>query len=113
MIPPGKRFFYLGLILALLFGILRARGSTAWLVPWLLTGGVGLICGAFYVKPPQLVIVFAALIGVVIALDAILLQDYNPPWLSALVFWQRVFFAHFLLSFAFLRLLKPARDPAD
>lgn len=113
MTTAGKRFFYLGILLALICGYLRARGGTAWLVPWLLVGGVGLICGAIYVNPVHLAVIFAGLIGVVIALDAILLQDYNPKWLAAFVFWARVFFAHFLLSFALLRLIKPTRDPAD
>jgi hypothetical protein len=113
MITAGKRFLFLGLFLALLFGILRARGSTAWLVPWLLTGGVGLICGATYVYPKYLMTVFLSIIGLVIALSAILLQDYNPKWLSDIVFWFRVFFAHVLLSFALLHLIKPGRDPAE
>jgi hypothetical protein len=113
MITAGRRFLYLGIFLAILFGILRARGSTAWLVPWLLTGGVGLICGAIYVNPKHLATVFLSLIGLVIALSAILLQDYNPKWLSDIIFWLRVLFAHVLLSFAFLRLVKPGRDPAD
>ena len=113
MIPAGKRFLFLGLFLALLFGCLRARGSTAWLVPWLLTGGVGLICGAIYVYPADLKAIFLSLIGLVIALSAILLQDYNPKWLSDIVFWVRVFFAHVLLSFTLLHLIKPRRDPPE
>ena len=113
MITAGKRFLFLGLFLALLFGILRARGSTAWLIPWLLTGGVGLICGAIYVYPKYLLTIFLSIIGLVIALSAILLQDYNPKWLSDIVFWYRVFFAHVLLSFALLHLIKPGRDPVD
>jgi hypothetical protein len=113
MITAGKRFLFLGLFLALLFGYLRARGSTAWLVPWLLVGGVGLICGALYVYPTDLTVVFLSLIGLVVALSAILLQDYNPRWLSDIVFWARVFFAHFLLSFALLHLVKPRRDPPE
>ena len=113
MIPAGKRFLFLGLALALLFGYLRARGSTVWLVPWLLTGGVGLICGAIYVYPADLKVIFLSLIGLVVALSAILLQDYNPKWLSDIVFWVRVFFAHVLLSFALLHLIKPRRDPPE
>jgi hypothetical protein len=113
VITAGKRFAVLGIVLALLFGYLRARGSTAWLVPWLLVGGTGLICGAIYVAPKQLIVIFLSWAGLVIAFDAILLQDYNPKWLSAIVFWERVFFAHALLSFALLHLFKPGRDPAD
>ncbi|HVF71353.1 MAG TPA: hypothetical protein VM940_07070 [Chthoniobacterales bacterium] len=113
MITAGKRFLYLGLFFAVLFGILRARGSTAWLVPWLLTGGTGMICGLIYVKPQYLTTVFLSVIGLVVALSAILLQDYNPKWLSDIVFWFRVLFAHILLTFALSHLLKPGRDPVD
>ena len=110
MIPEGKRVFYVGIVITLICAWLRARGWNAWPWLWLFTGGFGLICGAIYVKPEHLLVVFASLIGVTIALDAILGQDYNPKWLANLVFWGRVFFAHFLLSFALLRLLKPTRD---
>lgn len=112
MITAGKRFAILGILSALLFGYLRARGSTAWLVPWLLVGGAGLISGAIYVNPKHLIVIFLSWTGLVVALDAILLQDYNPAWLSAIVFWERVFFAHALLSFALLHLFRPSRDPS-
>jgi hypothetical protein len=114
MPTTGKRLLlFLGLLLALLFGYLRARGSAAWLIPWLLVGGAGLICGVLYSYPTGLRIIILSLIGLVVALSAILLQDFNPTWLSDIVFWVRVFFAHFLLSFALLYLVKPRRDAPD
>ena len=110
MIPEGKRVFYVGIVITLICAFLAARGCNPWPWLWLPCGGFGLICGAIYVKRDQLLVIFASLIGIVIALSAILGQDYNPKWLATLVFWGRVFFAHFLLSFSLLRLLKPARD---
>jgi hypothetical protein len=103
----AKLFLLIGLLLALFFGYLRATGSMAWPVPWLLVGGVGILCGVFDIAPRGIKIAFLSLIGLVVALSAILLQDFNPGWLNASVFYVRVFFAHFLLSFSFLQLLKP------
>jgi hypothetical protein len=103
----AKLLFFLGLLLALIFGYLRATGSTAWPVPWLLVGGLGIICGIFDFAPRETTFAFLSLIGLVVALSAILLQDFNPGWLNAIVFYVRVFFAHFLLSFSFLQLFKP------
>jgi hypothetical protein len=113
MIPEGKRVFYVGIVVTLICAWLRARGWNAWPWLWLFTGGFGLICGAIYVYPADLKVIFLSLIGLVIALSAILLQDYNPKWLSDIVFWVRVFFAHVLLSFALLHLIKPRRDPPE
>ena len=104
----AKLFLLIGLLLALLFGYLRATGSMAWPVPWLLVGGLGILCGIFEFPPREVPIAFLSLIGLVAALSAILLQDFNPGWLNAIVFYVRVFFAHFLLSFAFLQLLRPS-----
>lgn len=109
----AKRFFTVGLLLALLFGYLRARGSTAWLVAWLFVGGVGLLCGVFDFSPKEMPRAFLSLIGLVVALSAVLLQDFNPKWLSDIVFYLRVFFAHFLLSFSFLQLVKTGNDPQE
>ena len=40
----AKVFLLIGLLLAIIFGYLRAIGSMAWLVSWLLVGGVGDPC---------------------------------------------------------------------
>ena|SRR2546428_4820954 len=106
----AKIVFIIGLLLALLFGYLRATGSTAWLLPWLAVGGFGILCGLFNVVPSETKVAFLSLIGLVVALSAILLQDFNPSWLNGIVFYVRVFFAHFLLSFAFIHLVKPVRE---
>ena len=103
----AKLLLLIGLLLALLFGYLRAMGSMAWPIPWLLVGGLGILCGIFEFPPREIPKAFLSLIGLVVALSAILLQDFNPAWLNGIVFYVRVFFAHFLLSFAFLQLLKP------
>jgi ABC-type thiamin/hydroxymethylpyrimidine transport system permease subunit len=105
----AKVLLLIGLVLALLFGCLRANGSTAWPIPWLLVGGLGIACGIFDFLPREAPVALLSLIGLVVALSAILLQDFNPGWLNAIVFYVRVFFAHFLLSFAFLQLLWPGR----
>jgi hypothetical protein len=106
----AKIIFIIGLLLALLFGYLRATGNTAWLLPWLAVGGFGILCGLFNVAAGEINIAFLSLIGLVVALSAILLQDFNPGWLNAIVFYVRVFFAHFLLSFAFIHLVRPVRE---
>jgi hypothetical protein len=105
----AKIFFVLGLILALIAGFLRATGCTLFILPWLV-GGTGIICGLFPPSPRERNIFFFSLIGLVVALSAILLQDFNPGWLTDVVFFVRVLFAHILLSFAFIHLLKTDRS---
>lgn len=116
MTKLAKVLLLIGLLLALLFGSLRAAGSTAWPIPWLLVGGLGIACGVFDFLPREAPVVLLGLVGLVVALSAILLQDFNPGWLNAIVFYVRVFFAHFLLSFSFVQLLWPGRrssQPTD
>jgi quinol-cytochrome oxidoreductase complex cytochrome b subunit len=105
----AKIFFILGLILALIAGFLRATGATLFILPWLV-GGTGIICGLFPASPRERNILFFSLIGLVAALSAILLQDFNPGWLTDVVFFVRVLFAHILLSFAFVHLVKIDRS---
>ena len=105
----AKIFFVLGLILALIAGFLRATGYTLFILPWLV-GGMGIICGLFPPSPRERNIIFYCLIGLVVALSAILLQDFNPGWLTDIVFFIRVLFAHILLSFAFVHLVKMDRS---
>ena len=108
----AKLFFVLGLILALLAGFLRATGANPPLLPWLV-GGAGIICGLFPPSPRERNLVFYCLIGLVVALTAILLQDFNPGWLTDIVFFVRVLFAHILLSFAFIHLVKTDRSDQE
>jgi hypothetical protein len=105
----AKIFFVLGLLLALTAGFLRATGCTLFLLPWLV-GGAGIVCGLFPPSPRERNVVFYSLIGLVVALSAILLQDFNPGWLTDVVFFVRVLFAHILLSFAFVHLVKTDRS---
>ena len=101
----AKLFFVIGLVLALVAGFLRATGVHLFILPWLV-GGMGIICGLFPASPGERNLVFYCLIGLVVALSAILLQDFNPGWLTDFVFFIRVLFAHILLSFALVHLVK-------
>jgi hypothetical protein len=105
----AKIVFILGLLLALLCGFLRALGHTPCFLPWLV-GGSGILCGLITMIPTDRNVVYLSLIGLVVALTAILLQDFNPTWLNDLVFFVRVFFAHVLLSFSFIHLVRPTRE---
>ena len=49
-------------------------------------------------------------LGLVVATSAILLQTFNPDWLSHIVFYVRVFFAHVLLVLALARFLQLAKN---
>jgi hypothetical protein len=105
----AKIIFIIGLLLALLCGYLRALGNIPCYLPWLV-GGSGILCGLLSLVPIDRKIIFLSLIGLVIALTAILLQDFNPAWLNDIVFFVRVFFAHVLLAFSFVHLIRPVRE---
>jgi hypothetical protein len=105
----AKIIFIVGLLLALLCGYLRALGNTPCYLPWLV-GGSGILCGLLTTITTDRRIIFLSLIGLVVALTAILLQDFNPAWLNDFIFFVRVFFAHILLAFSFVHLIRPARE---
>lgn len=105
----AKIVFVLGLLLALLAGFLRSTGCTLCILPWLV-GGTGIVCGLLGAIPTERKIIFLSLIGLVVALSAILLQDFNPGWLTDVVFFVRVLFAHILLSFSFVRFVMTDRE---
>jgi hypothetical protein len=73
------------------------------LLPWLV-GGAGILAGFLNTSRKTKTALFT-LIGLVVALTAILTQPFNPAWLSHIVFFIRVFFAHALLSAAVLYFL--------
>jgi hypothetical protein len=78
-------------------------GFVANLLPWLV-GGAGILAGLLNASRKAKTALFT-LIGLVVALTAILTQPFNPAWLSHMVFFIRVFFAHALLSAAVLYFL--------
>jgi hypothetical protein len=78
-------------------------GFVANLLPWLV-GGAGILTGLLNTSRKTKTTLFT-LIGLVVALTAILTQPFNPAWLSHMVFFVRVFFAHALLSAAVLYFL--------
>jgi hypothetical protein len=109
-----KLFFIVGLLLAVLcavyLGILApevmhvaAPNFLGSVLPWLV-GGAGILAGLFNTSRKTKTSLFT-LIGLVVALTAILTQPYNHVWLSHTVFFVRVFFAHALLSVSVLYFL--------
>jgi hypothetical protein len=93
----------LALLCALWVGVLAppvtqavAPGFVGNALPWLV-GGAGILAGFLNTSRKTKTAVFT-LIGLVVALTAILTQPFNPVWLSHSVFYLRVFFAHALLS---------------
>ena len=50
----AKVLLLIGLLLALLFGYLRGTGSMARPIPWLLVGGLGILCGVFEFPPREI-----------------------------------------------------------
>jgi len=73
------------------------------ILPWLV-GGAGILAGLLNTSRKTKTALFT-LIGLVVALTAILTQPFNPVWLSHVLFFVRVFFAHALLSAAVLYFL--------
>lgn len=72
-------------------------------LPWLI-GGAGILAGLLNTSRKTKTALFT-LIGLVVALTAILTQPFNPVWLSHTLFFVRVFFAHALLAAAVLYFL--------
>jgi hypothetical protein len=109
-----KLIFVAGLLFAVLCAVFVSALApvAAWttvpgfvgnILPWLV-GGAGILAGLLNTSRKTKTALFT-LIGLVVALTAILTQPFNPVWLSHVLFFVRVFFAHALLSTAVLYFL--------
>ena len=109
-----KALLIIGLLLAVLSAVFISALAPAvvWttvpgfvgnILPWLV-GGAGILAGLLNTSRKTKTALFT-LIGLVVALTAILTQPFNPVWLSHTLFFVRVFFAHALLATAVLYFL--------
>src|ERR1700731_1552950 len=78
-------------------------------LPWLV-GGTGILVGLLNITTIETKAAFFGLIGLVVALTAILAQPFNPAWLSHVVFFVRVFAAHILLVVSIFYFRATARN---
>lgn len=104
MYLTGKKLLVVGLILAVLSALIAPvypwkppTSFLAQLFPWLV-GGTGILTGLLNFHRAEKGLTLLKLVGLVVALTAILLQPFNPAWLNNIVFFARVFFAHALLA---------------
>lgn len=99
-----KLLFLIGIAIAAAVGLAGLGGIFPWIV-----GGSGVVTGiaVWRHRTPQIVLTTSAL---VIALTAILLQPFNPKWLSDIVFFIRVFIAHVVLGAAALTIFFPPEE---
>jgi hypothetical protein len=91
--------FVAGIVASVIAAFVSAR-----FLPWVV-GGLGLVTGFLNWQAGNesvLLISFA----LVVALDSIVQQTFNPKWLTQTVFFVKVYFAHVVLAFAALFLLK-------
>jgi hypothetical protein len=96
--------FVAGLVVAVVSAFVESS-----ILPWV-TGGLGIVVGLLNVTEAEQKRVLLCGIGLVVALTAILAQDFNPDWLSQVVFFVRVFVAHVLLVVALIWFFKTAKD---
>lgn len=96
--------FAAGLIVAVICAFF-----TSSVLPWVV-GGLGILVGLLNVTAGERKRLLLCGIGLVVALTAILAQTFNPDWLSAVVFFIRVFVAHVLLVVSLIWFFQTAKD---
>lgn len=74
-------------------------------IPWVV-GGLGILCGFLKWKEGDSRALLLAATGLVVALSAILLQNFNPQWLNDVVYFARVLIAHILLTVGLLSVIE-------
>lgn len=73
-------------------------------LPWVV-GGLGLVTGVLNWQAGNKSVLLIS-IALVVALDSIVQQTFNPKWLSQTVFFVKVYFAHVLLALGALVLIQ-------
>jgi hypothetical protein len=90
--------FVAGIIAAVIAAFVSYR-----FLPWVV-GGLGLITGVLNWQAGNKNVLIIS-IALVVALDSIVQQNFNPKWLTQTVFFIKVYFAHVLLAIAALFLV--------
>jgi hypothetical protein len=96
-----RLLFAIGIVLAAVVGFLSLGGIFPWIV-----GGTGIVTGFFAWKHKTAGILITA-IALVVALSAIIQQEFNPAFLTRVVFFIRVFVAHVALAAGALTVFLP------
>jgi hypothetical protein len=91
--------FVAGIIASVVAAFVSSR-----FLPWVV-GGLGLVTGILNWQAGNKSVLLIS-IALVVALDSIVQQNFNPKWLTQTVFFVKVYFAHVLLAFAALLLVK-------
>lgn len=91
--------FIAGIIASVIAAFVSSR-----FLPWVV-GGLGLVTGFLSWQAGNESILLIS-VGLVVALDSIVQQNFNPKWLTHTVFFVKVYFAHVLLASGALFLLK-------
>jgi hypothetical protein len=91
--------FIAGIIASVIAAFVSSR-----FLPWVV-GGLGLVTGFLNWQAGNEIVLLIS-IGLVVALDSIVQQTFNPKWLTQTVFFVKVYFAHVLLACATLFVLK-------
>jgi hypothetical protein len=98
-----RLLFILGIVIAVVASVV-----TSSLLPWVV-GGTGILTGIVAWKTGARGILILAIV-LVVSLSAIREQPFNPAWLTAAVFFVRVFCAHVGLATGLLGVLVPQKD---
>ncbi len=103
----GKLAFLGGLFVAILVGLVFTDSE---ILPWVV-GGLGVAVGILNVTEEEVKGFLLAAIGLTLALWVIGTgQPFNPPWLTNVVLYVRVFVSHALLAVALLAFFKTAKS---
>ena len=95
--------FIAGIVIAVVASLVSSS-----LLPWVV-GGTGILTGIIAWRTRARGILILAIV-LVVSLSAIREQPFNPEWLTAAVFFIRVFVAHVGLASGLLGVLAPQKE---
>ena len=95
--------FLVGILIAVVASLVPSS-----LLPWVV-GGTGILTGILAWRAGARGILILAIV-LVVSLSAIREQPFNPEWLTAAVFFIRVYVAHVGLACGLLGVLAPQKD---
>lgn len=101
----GRVAFGAGLGLAAIVGLFIGGDIAPWGV-----AGLGLIVGLTNITASEVQSFLLAGAALTVALISIQAQPYNPPWLTNVVLYEKVFVTHAVLAVGLLALFRVAKD---
>ncbi len=112
----GTMAFLAGVVLAAVVGFWIGFNPPGYpanllqeLAPWVVAG-LGVLTGFLNIKAQEIRSFLIAGIALTVALISIQDQFYNPEWLRAVVFFDKVFITHAVLLVGFIAFFKTAKD---